>query len=80
MKKDLIDFINYLARDIPPGEVNSTGLEEDVMDIFEILGNEVSPHEILLEQSVFIATKQRIENHITNKMLSEKVILQKHDS
>ena len=63
MKKDLIDYINFLARDIPPGAVNSAGLEEDVMDIFEILVEEVSPHDILLEQCVFLATKRRIEVH-----------------
>ena len=75
MKKDLIDFINYLARDIPPGELNSTGLKDDVIAIFEMLVNELSLHEILFEQTVCIATTRRIKNHITNKMLSKKANL-----
>ena len=72
MKKDLIDFINFIARDIPPGEVNSDGLEEDAIDIYEILVNESSPYDILLEQSCFIATKHRIEKHLSDKMLSKE--------
>ena len=72
MKKDLIDTINFIARDIPPGEVNSAGLEDDVINIYATLKTESSSHEILLEHSCFIATKQRIENHIKYKKLIEE--------
>ena len=71
MKKEFIDIINLIAKDIPTGEVNSVGLEEDVIDIYNILRKKTSSHEILLEQACFLATKHRIEKHLENKKLNE---------
>ena len=67
MKQELIDHINFLARDIPPGAVNSVGLEDDVIFFYNQYINEFTEHEICLEFACFIATKTRIENHIKNQ-------------
>ena len=67
MKQDLIDHINYLARDIPPGAVNSRRLEDDVIDLYNRFINEKNEHEIVLEHACYIATKTRIETYIENK-------------
>ena len=67
MKQELIDHINFLARDIPPGAVNSVGLEDDVIFFYNQYINEFTEHEFCLEFACFIATKTRIENHIKNQ-------------
>ena len=71
MKKEFLDFINYIAKDIPAGEVSSVGLEEDIIDIYNILSKNTSSKEILLEQACFLGTKQRIEKHLENNKLNE---------
>ena len=64
MKQDLLDHINFLARNIPAGSVDSTGLEDEVIDLYCQFLKDYSEHEILLEQACFIATKRRIQNYV----------------
>ena len=78
MKQDLIDHINFLARDIPHGAVNSFGLEDDVIDLYNHYCCEYTEHEIFLEHACFIATKKRIENFIEKESRLQLQTSQKH--
>ena len=65
MKQDFVDYVNFLAKDLPNGSVNSEGLEDTVLVLYNTFLNEyLSPKQILLEHAYLIATKQLIENHI----------------
>jgi hypothetical protein len=69
MKQGFIDHINFIARDIPPGAVNSSGLEDDVIVLYNQYMNEHTEHEIILEHACFIATKKRIEKYIEKQSI-----------
>ena len=74
MKQDFLDYINFLAKDLPHGSVNSEGLRDTVIFFYEkFLSEYSSPKEILLEHALLIATKQLIEDHLERNSLPHPV-------
>ena len=74
MRQDVLDYINFLARDLPKGSVNSDRLADDVIFMYEKLHSEYSSaHNILLELACFLATKNLIEDHLERNNLPNPV-------